>query len=121
MKVTLQIRDSQRDPVNAELDIEHISIGQRIGKAAIRLVVCWALAVATIFIPLLHFVLVPGFAVLGPVMAFLGFKPTVKVTSKTVTCPKCEKVSTIEEGSTGWPVTLRCSHCSTTFFAKPLP
>ena len=48
MKVSLQIRDSQRDPVNAELDVVPISIGQRIGRAAIRLVVCWALAVATI-------------------------------------------------------------------------
>lgn len=119
MKVTLQIRDSQRDPVNTELEFEHINLGQRIGRAAIRLVVCWALAVATFFIPLLHFVLVPGFVVVGPVMAFLAFRSTVKVTSTSVTCPKCEKVSTIEKGLTGWPVTLRCSHCSTTFFARP--
>lgn len=119
MNVSLQIRDSQRDPVTAELEVTAFGIGQRIGRAAIRLVVCWALAVATVFVPLLHFVLVPGFAVLGPVLAFLAFRPTVKVTSPTVTCPRCGERSTIEDGTTGWPATLRCSHCSTTFFAKP--
>lgn len=121
MNVTLQIRDSQREPVPASVEVEHFTTGQRIGRAAIRLVVCWVLAVATIIVPLLHFVLVPGFAVLGPVMAFLAFRPTVKVTIKTITCPKCGKTSKVEDGATGWPVTLRCSECSTTFFARPSP
>ncbi|MGV3620537.1 MAG: hypothetical protein ACO1OB_06955, partial [Archangium sp.] len=72
-----------------------------------------------LIIPLLHFVLPPAFAIVGVVMAVLAFLPTDKVTSTRVLCPKCGKLSAIEEGTTGWPATLRCSHCSTTFFAKP--
>ncbi len=117
--VTLQIRDSAREPTSTTLEIEHFSGGKRAGRAALRLVVLWALAVGAIMIPLLHFVLVPAFFVLGPVFAWLGFRATVELKSTTVTCPKCEKTSTIEEGTTGWPATLRCSECSTTFFARP--
>lgn len=119
IEVTLQIRDSQRDPTTAQLDVETFSTGQRAGRALVRLGALWVLAVGSVLIPLLHFVLVPGFALLGPVLAFFAFQPTVKVTSKSVTCPKCAQTSTVEDGATGWPVTLRCSQCSTTFFASP--
>lgn len=119
MKVTLQIRDSQREPVPAQLEVESFSLGQRVGRAVVRLVALWGLAVGAVLIPLLHFVLVPGLALLGPVFAYLAFRPTVKVRSETIVCPKCGQASSIEEGATGWPVTLRCSQCSTTFFARP--
>ncbi len=119
VEVVLQIRDSQREPVKATLEVEHIAPGQRAGRAALRLVILWALAVGAILIPLLHFVLVPGLFILGPILAWLAFRATVKVRSTSITCPKCQATSTIESGLTGWPVTLRCSSCSTTFFAKP--
>lgn len=118
--VTLQIRDSAREPTTAKLEVEHISPGARAGRAALRLIGLWVLAVAAIMIPLLHFVLVPALAILGPVVAYLAFRATVKVLSTSVTCPKCQALSTIESGLTGWPVTLRCSSCSTTFFARPV-
>jgi len=118
--VMLQIRDSQRDPVPAKLEVEHINPGQRAGRAAVRLVILWVLAVGAILIPLLHFVLVPGLFIMGPVLAWFAFRATVKVLSTSITCPKCQANSTIEKGLTGWPVTLRCSSCSTTFFATPV-
>ncbi len=115
--VTLQIRDSARPPTTAELTLEPLSLRQRLGRALTRVGVCWAVAVPCVLVPLLHFVLVPGLVLLGPLLGALAFRATVVVTSERVKCPKCEQDTPIEPGTTGWPVGLRCAHCSTTFRA----
>ncbi len=116
-EVLLRIRDSAREPVTASLHVEPLSPGARFGRGVVRLVVCWVLAVACVLVPLLHFVLVPGLFLLGPVLAWLATRATVEVKSERVRCPKCEKETAVEPGATGWPVALRCSSCSTTFSA----
>jgi len=116
--VDLTIMDSQREPLRAELSVEPIPMGRRAVRALVRLGGCWALAVACVFVPLLHFVLVPGFLVLGPVLAYLGARATVLVKSEQVTCPRCAKATPVEPGTTGWPVRLWCASCGTTFFGR---
>ena len=116
--VTLKIRDSARPPVAAELDVQPLSTGQRAMRALTRVGVCWAVAIPCVLVPLLHFVLVPGLLLLGPILGALAFRATVEVTSRQVTCPKCTKETAIEPGTMGWPVGLRCAHCSTTFSAS---
>ena len=117
--VLLRIRDSAREPVAATLHVEPLSAGARFRRGVVRLVVCWVLAVACVLVPLLHFVLVPGLIILGPVLAWLATRATVEVKSERIGCPRCEKETGVEQGSTGWPVSLRCSLCSTTFSATP--
>jgi hypothetical protein len=115
--VLIRIRDSAREPVTSALEVENIPFPSRVLTGVGVLLGCWALAVATIFVPLLHFVLVPGFFFAGPVLGWLAAKNTVVVKSTVITCPKCGKETGIEPRSKGWPVGLRCSHCSTTFSA----
>lgn len=116
--VALQIRDSAREPTAATLELETIPFPKRLGRAAVRLLAAWALAVGCVFIPLLHFVLVPGFLLAGPVLAWLAVRQTVRVISASITCPKCGKDAPIEAGTTGWPVSMRCAICGTTFSAR---
>ena len=116
-QVLLRIRDSAREPVGATLQVEPLPAGSRLGRGVVRLVVCWVLAVAFVLVPLLHFVLVPGLFILGPVLAWLATRATVRVRSERIDCPKCGKETGIEAGTTGWPVSLRCCFCSTTFLA----
>lgn len=116
--VSLQIRDSAREPTPAVLELEPIPVATRVGRAAVRLVGAWVLAVACVLVPLLHFVLVPGFFLAGPVLAWLAFRETVVVKSERITCPKCGQETPIEPGSKGWPVGLRCTPCGTTFSAR---
>ena len=118
LPVVLQIRDSAREPTAATLELEDIPFAKRLGRGAVRLLGAWAVAVACVFIPLLHFVLVPGFFLAGPVLAWLAVRASVRVTSASITCPKCGKDAPIEAGTTGWPVSMRCSSCGTTFSAR---
>ena len=119
--VLLRIRDSAREPVAATLHVEPLSPRARLGRGVVRLMVCWVLAVGCVLVPLLHFVLVPGLILLGPVLAWLATRATVEVKSERIRCPRCEQETGVEPGSTGWPVSLRCSLCSTTFSATPTP
>lgn len=119
--VLLQIRDSSRDPVKASLELKHLGVGVRARRAIVRLLICWVLAGVSVLVPLMHFVLVPGFFIAGFVLATLAFRATVEVQSPKVPCPKCAQLTPIEAGSTGWPVTIWCAACGTTFFARPAP
>lgn len=121
LPIDLTIMDSQRTPSRVELAVEPIPLGKRAVRALLRLGACWGLAVACIFVPLLHFVLVPGFLVAGPVLAWLGARATVVVKSERVTCPRCNVETPVEPGSTGWPIRLWCASCGTTFFGRPVP
>jgi hypothetical protein len=118
MKVELQVRDSARRPTSCELEVETFPFRTRVLRALSRLGSCWALAVPCVLIPLLHFVLVPGLVLVGPVLAALAFRATVVVKTAQVPCPKCTKETALEPNTTGWPATFRCTHCSTTFFAS---
>lgn len=118
--VTLQIRDSTRAPTHSTLEVAHLGAGVRARRAATRLFICWALAGVSVLVPLLHFVLVPGFFIAGFVLAALAFRAAVEVRSPKVPCPKCAQQTPVEAGTTGWPVTIWCAGCGTTFFARPV-
>lgn len=119
--VALQIRDSAREPTRAMLEIEVIPFAKRLGRAAVRLLGAWVLAVGCVLVPLLHFVLVPGFLLAGPVLAWLAVRESVVVKSTSIACPKCGKDAPIETGTTGWPAGMRCGSCGTTFSARSDP
>lgn len=118
VEVLLQVRDSTRAPVTATLELEPLGVPVRARRAALRLIVCWVLAGVSVLVPLMHFLLVPGFFIAGFVLATLAFRATVEVRSPKVACPKCAQTTPIEAGTTGWPVTIWCAACGTTFFAR---
>lgn len=119
--VLVRIRDSTREPVTSELEVETLALPSRLMSGLRMLLLSWALAVAAIFVPLLHFVLVPGLFVAGPILGWLATRSTIRVKSTVITCPKCGQETAIEPRSKGWPVALRCSHCSTSFSAAQKP
>ncbi len=64
-------------------------LGRRILRALLGLGICWTLAVAAIFIPLAHFVLVPGFLVLGVTVATIQLRQTWRLQNVRGLCPRC--------------------------------
>ena len=117
--VALRIRDSAREPTHASLEVESIPMPARVGRAVGLFVVLVGLAVGSVFVPLLHFVLVPGFAIAAFVLPVLTVRASVRVLSSEVKCPKCGEVTPIEKGRRGWPVALWCKQCGTSFRATP--
>ncbi len=87
---------------------------ERIGRAAKGLAVAWGAALVSIFIPVAHFLLVPGFALVG-VFVFAKRTRTREVTESIHgTCPHCGEEQDFDSSSL-WhlgPMHLTCANCS---------
>jgi len=81
------------------LQTTHFDQGDRLKRALARLAAFWALAVVTAFIPIAHFVLVPGFLIAGPVIAFMTYKTGWIRNHAAGTCPDCDHEITLSLGA----------------------
>jgi DNA-directed RNA polymerase subunit RPC12/RpoP len=79
----------------------------------------WVAAAICIFIPLAHFVLVPGLTVAGLVFGFWRFRGVVTLDPTPFPCPKCGKPVPIEEDTAGWPAKAMCPECSSRLVMTP--
>ncbi len=64
---------------------------ERLARAGKLLGIFWGLAVVTLFIPLAHFLLVPGFLIAGPIMAFVRYRVDESMEKVSGECPTCHE------------------------------
>jgi hypothetical protein len=87
--VTLKVNDGRATV--GSLQTTHYDPHDCIKRALQRLGFFWLLAGGSLFIPLAHFVLAPGFLIAGLVTAYLTFKTTQVRNHTTGTCPACNE------------------------------
>ncbi|GMU58836.1 MAG: hypothetical protein IT380_00245 [Myxococcales bacterium] len=109
--VTVTIEDSARAPTTLSVQVSSLSWGARLGRGLKTLGALWLASIASILIPGLHFVLVPGFFVAGLVFLVLRVRGTVRLEPGSFPCPKCGVAVPIEDGTTGWPAKCACPDC----------
>ena len=63
---------------------------ERVRRGVMTLGLLWGLAGVSIFLPILHFVLVPGFLLLGPAIALFQFTEQKRLKSMKGACPRCK-------------------------------
>jgi len=86
--------------------------GQRLARAIGVLAACWAAAVVSIFIPLAHFVLVPGFLVLGIGLGLVRGRERERLLSLRGTCPRCGQAEEFGRGGhQGGRLWVTCPGC----------
>lgn len=61
-----------------------------------KLVLYWGLAAVSILVPLLHFILVPSFLLIGVYVFLSQYKNTYFLKKGTYTCPSCNHPSSLE-------------------------
>lgn len=84
----------------------------RLARALKGLGLAWAASFATLFIPLAHLLLVPGFALFGLIVFFRRMGTHVLVQDIQGTCPDCKVEQQFEAGGR-WvtPRALSCGNC----------
>jgi len=82
----------------------------RVRRALLGLAACWGAAVAAVFLPVLHFVLVPTLLIAGPLLAFARLGERRTVTGITGPCPACGEPISLRPGGSAAAV-VRCDHC----------
>lgn len=118
--VTLAYSEYGKPPAPAALPIVTLSPKERMVRALKRLFLVWALAAASIVLPVLHFCLPPLLAVAGLVAAALAFSATVRLDAHAgLTCPNCQKPIALAGPRFGWPVRYPCTSCGAAIRAMP--
>ena len=85
---------------------------ERTLRALRGLAACWGLAVAAVFIPLLHFVLVPALLVAGPLLAMTLHRERATVMDARGRCPACDCEQTVALSRPAKPkIEFRCEAC----------
>ncbi|MCC7111896.1 MAG: hypothetical protein IT382_21555 [Deltaproteobacteria bacterium] len=85
--VTLELPNCA--PTHAQASIVERSPASRLARAALIWGALWGAMFVCIFIPVLHFVLVPSLLVLGPVMGILRLREGVSLVGLRGSCPRC--------------------------------
>lgn len=68
-------------------------------------------ACGAVFVPILHFVLVPALLVCALVFGVAAWLDKAEILSGEFTCPQCTKLNTLARGSESFPLSIRCQHC----------
>jgi hypothetical protein len=101
-----------REPARVEVEALRFSHPQRLHRAIRHLLICWGLAIVAVFIPLLHFVLVPGLLFAGVVMAGAALSQRAKLLHVRGACPACAApLDTAISGRARDAVSMRCDAC----------
>ena len=107
-----------RHRTNADLyyeamgEIAPLSGSDRFKIAAKSLVICFLAAIVFVFIPVLHFILVPVALLAGIILFFRSFKLSNYLKSPTViSCPQCKKEVSLKQGPFNWPILTECLQC----------
>lgn len=97
-----------------EVRIKTFNQKERIVRGLKFLGIFWGSAILAVFIPMLHFILVPLLFLVGIIVAaFVSQTKSVVLGGESV-CPKCESFLPIVRSSDQWPLSDLCSHCRTT-------
>ena len=103
-----------------EIRIQHWNKRERMFRALKLGGACWGAALIAIIIPLLHFILVPGFLIAEPIVAFFIFGQESVILGGEGICPKCQAFVPIVRTSLRFPISELCSHCQCGLKIEPL-
>jgi hypothetical protein len=76
-------------PARARVALRLRSPAERLGRAVLAAGACWTLAVVTLFVPVAHLVLVPGFLIAGAVLGASRLRERQTLLRVRGACPRC--------------------------------
>ncbi|MBX2988295.1 MAG: hypothetical protein KF802_10400 [Bdellovibrionaceae bacterium] len=90
---------------------EALPLSLRVKKGFRSGALYWIAAVGCLPIPLLHFILVPLFVILGTVQAWSYWTGESVLRRGQSLCPKCATAMAFDDVPEKWPVKLLCPAC----------
>jgi len=112
--LTIQSEGEGGAKINCEGYLHRIEYDKndRIKRAVIAWLVSWLLAILSLPIIFAHWVLVPGFIIAGPFIAYRYYHIMSVPKKITGSCPRCdEQMSVVMESSDKLPLWTYCSEC----------
>ncbi len=105
-------------PSNGTATLISLDRSARLQRAGVALGTAWLAAVVSILIPVAHFLLVPGFVVIGIVFFVVRLRTPTRATMVQGTCPDCGEAQEFDaSGPWHLPRQLACRLCHRTLTA----
>jgi hypothetical protein len=98
--------------------IESLGVKQRLIQSLKSFGILFGLALGSLFIPVLHFFLVPLFLIFSLFFAWLNFKKIYKISSVKLSCPVCHGEIVFEASSSRLPIRNSCILCGAQLYAE---
>lgn len=109
-----------RPDTEARVRVRPLDSRTRTARALRALGACWGLAVVSVLVPLLHFVLVPAFLIAGPVFAVQRLGERATLLGARGDCPGCGAPQEFTLALAPAPqVPLRCEACGRRIQLEP--
>lgn len=115
----LQCADGRQE--KGLLQLRTLEKSERLQKALRSLGFAWLISLGTVFIPVLHFVLVPGFFFFGIYLFAKTYRRDTFVVSGSGACPSCQNTFQVPAGPDTWPQQEVCQNCRWTVILKKSP
>ncbi len=106
-----KISTSSGKELRVQVNIRTLSAQERKQKAFRTLGICWGLSLATIPLPPIHWVTVPGFFIAGIVLFFRKLREPEYFEKIAFDCPECGKRVDVPEQVVKNPLAFVCPHC----------
>jgi hypothetical protein len=109
----IQLKPSEGPHSDGTLYITNFDKNDRLKRAAKVLGLCWLGAAGSIPIIIAHWVLVPGFLIAGPIMAYKRMQQHTLKEHVTGKCPHCKKEITMNlDAADQLPKWDYCPNCN---------
>lgn len=109
--VQVNIRNDLEKQTLAELLIVPLSNGGRLRIAVKSFAICLGVAILCIFIPVFHFVLVPGAIIIGLFLFYRTWMFHELLLGGHIVCPGCNHEFPAKPAGFNWPKRETCSRC----------
>jgi hypothetical protein len=103
------------------MQVEQWDKRARTARAARAWGICWLTAIGAVFLPLLHFFLVPALLLAGPVAAFFIVAQENIILGGKGACPSCQRAIPFPRQSLRFPISDHCPHCQTSLVVTGVP
>ena len=114
--------DSAQGTARGNAEVTVVGRELALKKGVIVWLACWAVALVTLPIPIVHFIAPPLLLVLGPVLGFLVFRVcdgASDLAGGTYECPSCGKSWALVPAAASWPLSIACQGCETRLTIRP--
>ena len=109
--VTAQVSSLDGKVETGTFVVRHLSSVERVQAGFKWLGISWAIAVGFILVPIIHFIAVPLFAILGPIGFFYAFSSSTRIEGGEVKCPICAQAIHLPQARFKQHIKESCTHC----------
>ena len=97
MNATWIIKSPNNKTTPLEAEVLSCNRKELMPRGLKRMAKFWGIALACVVVPVLHFILVPGFFILGIYFGSETLKLKYKIIDGTFTCPDCNKTNCLKD------------------------